>query len=170
VRNPAAARAKARQAVDRDPLSVQALFTLAAVEHASGEASQARATLEKAVQLQPSDPQTWLALGQYDLASEPKTAVGELRAAVYLDPQSVPIQNAYVEALRKAGGPAQTGGTVAGARLGRVAQRPGAAVQNRRLRPHARSALRAPGTPPAPHATTSSKPKSASRQAKLRRV
>ncbi|HTD58596.1 MAG TPA: O-antigen ligase family protein, partial [Solirubrobacteraceae bacterium] len=108
-RNPVAARAAARAAVDRDPLSAQALFTLSAVEHATGEGALARATLQKAVQLQPSNPQTWLTLGEYDMTSNPQAAVGELRAAVYLDPDSVPIQNAYVQALRAA--PQTTTGT-----------------------------------------------------------
>jgi hypothetical protein len=101
-RNPVAARAAARAAVDRDPLSAQALFTLSAVEHATGESALARATLQKAVRLQPSNPQTWLTLGQYDMSTNPQAAVDELRAAVYLDPESISIQNAYVQALRAA--------------------------------------------------------------------
>ena len=78
------------------------MFTLSAVQKATGESALARATLQKAVQLQPSNPQTWLTLGQYDMSSNPREAVNELRAAVYLDPLSIPIQNAYVEALRAA--------------------------------------------------------------------
>jgi uncharacterized membrane protein len=100
--NPVAARGAAQAGVERDPLSAQALFTLSAVEHATGQSALARATLQKAVQLQPSNPQTWLTLGQYDMSSNPRAAVSELRAAVYLDPESVAIQNAYVEALRAA--------------------------------------------------------------------
>lgn len=100
--NPVAARSAAQAAVERDPLSAQALFTLSAVQKATGESALARATLQKAVQLQPSNPQTWLTLGQYDMSSNPREAVNELRAAVYLDPESIPIQNAYVEALRAA--------------------------------------------------------------------
>jgi hypothetical protein len=98
--NPVAARAAAQAGVERDPLSAQALFTLSAVQKATGESALARATLQKAVQLQPSNPQTWLTLGQYDMSTNPREAVSELRAAVYLDPESIPIQNAYVEALR----------------------------------------------------------------------
>ena len=100
--NPVAARSAAQAAVERDPLSAQALFTLSAVQKATGESALARATLQKAVQLQPSNPQTWLTLGQYDMSSNPSEAMNELRAAVYLDPESIPIQNAYVEALRAA--------------------------------------------------------------------
>jgi hypothetical protein len=101
-RSPAAARAAAQSAVDRDPLSAQARFTLAAVQRASGQRALGRTTLQEAVRLQPSNPQTWLELGLYDRATQPRAAVTELRAAVYLDPRSIPIQNAYVEALRTA--------------------------------------------------------------------
>lgn len=103
-RSPAAARDMARTGVSRDPLSAPALFTLAAVQRASGERALGRATLQMAVRLQPSNPQTWLELGLYDRHAYPHAALRELRAAVYLDPQSIPIQNAYVEALRSAHG------------------------------------------------------------------
>jgi hypothetical protein len=148
-RNPVGARAAAQAAVNRDPLSAQALFTLSAIEHATGENAAARATLQKAVRLQPSNPQTWLTLGEYDMTADPPAAAGELRAAVYLDPESIPTQNAYVQALRVA---------------------PQASAQNRLRRPRARSTRRAPGNPPAPTTATSSKPKSASKPASARRV
>jgi O-Antigen ligase/Tetratricopeptide repeat len=113
--HPAAALASARTAVERDPLSPLALFTLADVERATGEPALARATLQRAVREQPSNPQTWLALGRYDLRSDPADAVRELQAAIYLDPQSISaellapphadreaieIYNNYIEALR----------------------------------------------------------------------
>ncbi len=161
--NPVAARAAAQAGVERDPLSAQALFTLSAVQKATGESALARATLQKAVQLQPSNPQTWLTLGQYDMSANPREAVDELRAAVYLDPESIPIQNAYVEALRAA--PPAVPPT-------RRARRPvqGASAQNRLRRPLAKSTLRAPGAPPRPATATSAKPKSASRSASERRA
>ena len=87
-----AALAAADTAVARDPLSIEALFTLASVQRVSGEDARARATLVRAVRLQPSNPQTWLALGRYDLQSAPgeaRAALRELQAAVYLDPESV---------------------------------------------------------------------------------
>lgn len=158
VRDPAAARAAAQAAVDADPLSTQALFTLSAVQHARGEAAAARATLQKAVRTQPSNPQTWLALGQYDRTADPAAAVGELRAAVYLDPRSVESQNAYVEALRAAPSASATGGTRAGG------------TQNRLRTARPSSTARAPGGPAAPRTSTASKPKSASRAASVRRV
>jgi hypothetical protein len=147
--NPVAARGAAQAAVDRDPLSAQALFTLSAIEHATGESALARATLQQAVQQQPSNPQAWLTLGQYDLTTNPRAAVDELRAAVFLDPESIPIQNAYVQALRMA---------------------PGANAQNRLRRPLASRTRRAAGRPPAPTTVTSSKPKSASRPSSARGV
>ncbi len=101
-RDPVAARSAAQAGVERDPLSVVALFKLSAVQHATGGSALARATLQKAVRLQPSNPETWLTLGEYDLASNPRAALVEIRAAVYLNPESIPTQNAYVEALRAA--------------------------------------------------------------------
>jgi hypothetical protein len=98
--NPQAALRAAQAGVERDPLSAVALFRLSSVEHAIGESALARATLQKAVQMQPSNPETWLTLGEYDLRGNPRAALGELRAAVYLNPESIAAQNAYVQALR----------------------------------------------------------------------
>jgi hypothetical protein len=116
ARDPRGALATARTAVSRDPLSAQALFTLAAVEQANGERPRARATLQRAVRLQPSNPQTWTALGEYDLSGNPTAAAQELAASIYLNPESVSpeaiaqgnpeaisIENAYVQALRATG-------------------------------------------------------------------
>jgi len=65
------------------------------------------------VRLQPSNPQTWLTLGRYDLTHAPRSALAELQAAIYLNPESiapellaehqreaVEIYNDYVEAVR----------------------------------------------------------------------
>jgi tetratricopeptide (TPR) repeat protein len=154
-RNPVAARAAAQAGVDRDPLSAVALFRLSAVQHATGESALARATLEKAVRMQPSNPETWLTLGEYDLTSNPRAAVGELRAAVYLNPESIPAQNAYVRALRA---------------VPQASSQTGAPAQKRARRPLASNTRRAHGRPPAPATVTSSKPKSTSRSASSRRV
>jgi tetratricopeptide (TPR) repeat protein len=113
ARDPKSALASARAGVSRDPLSAQALFTLSTVEQATGQPALARATLQRAVHLQPSNPQTWLALARYDLASNPAAALKELQAAIYLNPESISpeaiadqipeslaIQSDYVQALR----------------------------------------------------------------------
>jgi Tfp pilus assembly protein PilF len=160
-RNPVAALAAARAGVQRDPLSASALFRLAAVEHATGQSALARATLQRAVRLQPSNPETWTTIGEYDMkAGRPAAAVQELRAADYLDPQSIPIQNAYVEALRAA--------PAAAAAPTRHPARAGA--QKRARRALASSTRRAPGRPPAPATSIPRKPKSASSVARARRV
>jgi len=114
--HPAAATADANSAVSRDPLSIGALFTLAAVQRYSGHPQLARATLERAVRLQPSNPESWRALGRYELEDgDPASAVGSLQAAIYLNPESISpeaiadgrpeaikTQNDYIEALRAA--------------------------------------------------------------------
>jgi hypothetical protein len=115
ARNPRDARLQAQSAVSIDPLSAQARFTLSTVEQATGAPGLARATLQRAVRLQPSNPQTWLTLGEYDLSGNPRAAVDELAAAIYLNPESIApqaiaagnpeaiaIQNDYVQALRVA--------------------------------------------------------------------
>jgi hypothetical protein len=83
------------------------------VQSTEGQPTQARATLRKAVRLQPSNPKTWLTLGRFDLAGDPRAALQELRAAFYLDPLSISSEalaagqpeaiqdyNDYVQALR----------------------------------------------------------------------
>jgi hypothetical protein len=113
--DPSAALAAAQNAVDYDPVSAEALFTLSTIQQHAGESALARATLVRAVHLQPSNPQTWKALGEYDLlGGNPKAALNELRATVYLNPEAVAplsviqydpellaIQNAYIQALRE---------------------------------------------------------------------
>jgi hypothetical protein len=108
------ARSAARAAVAYDPVSAEALFTLSTIQQRAGQSTLARATLVHAVHLQPSNPQTWQTLGEYDLRTgNPKAALNELRAAVYLNPEAVAplstiehdpgllaIQNAYLQAIR----------------------------------------------------------------------
>jgi Flp pilus assembly protein TadD len=115
ARNPLAARSAARAAVAYDPVSVEALFTLSTIQQHAGQTALARATLVRAVHLQPSNPQTWQTLGEYDLRSgNAKSAMSELRAAVYLNPEAITplsaiqydpallaLHNDYLEALRE---------------------------------------------------------------------
>ena len=132
--NPHGALAKAQTAVARDPLSAQALVTLSTIQHDTGQPALAKATLQRAVRLQPSNPQTWLALARYDLSSEPAIALKELQAAIYLNPESiapeavappypnsesVEIYNDYVQALRATGATGSAGSALATGRLSR---------------------------------------------------
>jgi len=169
--NPQAALRAAQAGVERDPLSAVALFRLSSVEHAIGESALARATLQKAVQIQPSNPETWLTLGEYDLKSNPRAAVAELRAAVYLNPESIAAQNAYVQALRASprasaatGQTSLTGHADVALRTGRAGAVRDAA-QNRLRRALAKRTRRASGGPPTFLTATSAKPKSASKSA-----
>ncbi len=122
--DPAAALAAAHTAISRDPLSAEALLTLAAVQEGAGQSAAAAATYEHAVHLQPSNFHTWQALGEYDLRTgQPRAALQALQATVYLNPEAVApradiaqnaellsIQNAYLQALRDT---ASGGGTAA---------------------------------------------------------
>lgn len=120
-RDPRAALKEARTAVSQDPLSAEALFTLAQIEQGSSDRAAALETLRSAVRMQPSNPATWLTLGRFQLSSEPHEALGELRASIYLDPASISpesiargdreaiaIYNEYVQALRATAAPVTT--------------------------------------------------------------
>jgi hypothetical protein len=148
--DPRGALATAHAAVDRDPLSVQALFALSAVQQAAGQPARAQATLQRAVRLQPSNPESWLHLGLYEIHSNPHAALSDIEAAIFLDPQSVApelisgprassrsieIQNAYIQALRASAPPSSAirSATSPPARAGGVAPR--AAPRRRAPRP-----------------------------------
>jgi tetratricopeptide (TPR) repeat protein len=163
--NPQAALGAAQAGVERDSLSAVALFRLASVEHAIGESALARATLQKAVQMQPSNPETWLTLGEYDLKSNPQAAIRELRAAVYLNPESIAAQNAYVQALRASPQATASHRVEFANRAGGVGRAGVGSTQNRLRRALASRTRRASGRPPAPVTVISAKPKSASSSA-----
>ncbi|HSZ69032.1 MAG TPA: O-antigen ligase family protein [Solirubrobacteraceae bacterium] len=149
ARDPAGALAAARAAVSRDPLSAEALITLAAVQQGAGQGANAAATYERAVHLQPANWQTWEALGEYELhLGDSRAALNALRAAVYLNPQAVApratigedqelltLQNDYLQALRAV---SASGGTAAAslssARGARSRATRGALPELRRLR------------------------------------
>jgi len=81
-----AALADARSAADSDPVSLDPLFALSAIDSALGNRAASRAELVKATQLQPSNALTWQVLGSYDLkARHPDLAVPELQRAASLD-------------------------------------------------------------------------------------
>ncbi len=99
------ARSEAQRANRIDPLSIDPLLTLAAVQSADGDPAAARATLQRAVRLQPANPESWLRLGELELAQgNPQAALKVLDAAVYLDPHGPAAQTAYARAQQAAGG------------------------------------------------------------------
>ncbi|HEY1540421.1 MAG TPA: O-antigen ligase family protein [Solirubrobacteraceae bacterium] len=101
--NVAAARAQAVKAHDRDPLALDPLFTLSAVEQRAGNRQiQARAALLQAVRLQPDDPEPWMALAGFELQTgHPQAAVTASRRAVYLDPRSSRPLGVFLDARKQ---------------------------------------------------------------------
>ncbi|HEY6691868.1 MAG TPA: O-antigen ligase family protein [Solirubrobacteraceae bacterium] len=87
---PDAAASIATIATKRNPLSVDPLFELSAIEQARGRLPQARGALERAVRLQPASPEAWRRLGELrlDALNDPKGALSAFQAAYYLDPKN----------------------------------------------------------------------------------
>jgi len=97
------ALADAERAADLNPLSIDPLTTLATVQSAAHDGAAARATLQRAVRLQPANPDAWLQLGELELAQgRDKPALRLLGAALYLDPHGPGAQAAYAQAAQQA--------------------------------------------------------------------
>jgi tetratricopeptide (TPR) repeat protein len=101
------ARAQAQAARDRNPLSVDPLFELSAIESAAGRKFAARRALEQAVRLQPANPDTWLRLAQFelDVLHRPRVALTAIRPALYLDPRSSDAVAVFLAAQRQTSAP-----------------------------------------------------------------
>jgi len=101
------ARAQARSARDRNPLSLDPLFALNVVEYAAGRNFAARRALEDAVRLQPANPQAWLQLAEFELneLKRPAVALTAIRPALYLDPLSADAVAVFLAAKRRASSP-----------------------------------------------------------------
>jgi tetratricopeptide (TPR) repeat protein len=98
---PDAAASVATIATERNPLSADPLFELAAIEEARGRLGSARAALERAVELEPANPSTWSRLGRLQLTmNQPDQALRSFRAALYLDPASAAAASDVIEASR----------------------------------------------------------------------
>jgi hypothetical protein len=100
--NPELAAGIARVAVDRNPLSVDPLFELSAMEQARGDTAEAERVLERAVALQPANAETWRHLGRFrlDVLGDAPGALTALRAAYSLDPASPASVSDVLEATR----------------------------------------------------------------------
>jgi O-Antigen ligase len=91
----------ARIAHRRDPLSVDPLWDLAAIEQGRGHRPAARQALQQAVQLEPANAETWRRLGDFELATgDPRAALSDYRAAYYLDPKSAQSTSDVIVAAR----------------------------------------------------------------------
>jgi tetratricopeptide (TPR) repeat protein len=99
----AAARVQASQARDRNPLSVDPLFELSTIETAAGRKTAARAALQRAVRLQPANPETWQRLAEFelDVLKRPAAALTAIRPALYLDPRSSDAVAVFLAAQRQ---------------------------------------------------------------------
>jgi tetratricopeptide (TPR) repeat protein len=75
---------------ERNPLALDPLFDIAALEQARGGTAAARSALERAVHLEPANPEPWRRLGGFRLAvlHDPRGALQAYGAAFYLDPHS----------------------------------------------------------------------------------
>jgi hypothetical protein len=110
---PHAAASIARIATERNPLSVEPQFELAAIEEARGNSGEAQKALEQAVALQPANAEAWQRLGRLrlDVLGDTEGALRAFRAAYYLDPQSPRSVSAVLEASRAAGAEPPAGAT-----------------------------------------------------------
>jgi tetratricopeptide (TPR) repeat protein len=112
---PDAAANTARIATERDPLSADPLFELAAIEQARGRAQEAESALAKAVELEPANAETWRRLGELRLFAldDPKGALSAFQAAYYLDPHAPESTSDVLQAARAGGGMPTTPGAPA---------------------------------------------------------
>ncbi len=96
-----AAIADARNAAAEEPVAVEPLLELAAIYTASGNLPAARHELVRAVNRQPENAQTWLALGEFDLQHHHRArALASLRRAQLLDLGSPAVSQALAQAER----------------------------------------------------------------------
>jgi hypothetical protein len=85
------ARKQIHSAQERNPLSTQPLLAQSAIEAKAGDTAGAQQALEKAVKLQPADPDMWTALAAFQLRTlhDAAKARRSLGAALYLDPRNL---------------------------------------------------------------------------------
>ena len=105
--NADAARAQAQRARDANPLSLDALFTLATIQTASGRNTAARRALRDAVRLAPDNPDGWVRLADFELNTlqRPASALTAIRPALYLDPRSSEAVAVFLAAQRQTTAP-----------------------------------------------------------------
>lgn len=89
------------KAVDQDPVSLDTHAAEATALAAGGDISGARASIHRAIALQPQNPAAWVQLLTFELgpAADAKRAAAAYRAAVYLDPYSFTLRRRITQAL-----------------------------------------------------------------------
>jgi tetratricopeptide (TPR) repeat protein len=101
-----AALSEADHAHNLNPLSPKPLLVRAAVQDSAGDHQAALTTLEAAVIEQPSNPQLWMKLADYQLNTmhQARAALASLGAALYLDPLEQSAQQQFLQASAAARG------------------------------------------------------------------
>ncbi|HWI07750.1 MAG TPA: O-antigen ligase family protein [Solirubrobacteraceae bacterium] len=102
-----AARVQAQRARELNPLSLDPLYALGTIEASAGRKFAARRALEQAVRLQPSNPDPWVRLAEFELNTlrRPKVALTAIRPALYLDPRSSDAVAVFLAAQRQTTAP-----------------------------------------------------------------
>lgn len=98
----AAASAAAKKAHRTNPASVRPLWVQASIATDDGHLDAAQTYYQRAVFDQPSNPEAWLRLAEFDLyrMHNPKQALPIITGALYLDPRSAPAQTVFFDARR----------------------------------------------------------------------
>ena len=97
------ARQRAQEARDINPLAIEPLFDLAAIEQAAGDERAAERVLEDAVELQPANWLPWMRLTDFRLfvQNNPQQAIDSVRVAIYLNPRSWDVSQRYLDVRRR---------------------------------------------------------------------
>jgi tetratricopeptide (TPR) repeat protein len=100
---PDRARELLGDARDINPLSLEPLLDLSAVEQQAGDDEAAEQALEDAVALQPGNWLPWMRLTDFRLfvKNDPKAAMDSVRVAIYLNPQSWDVSQRYLDVRRR---------------------------------------------------------------------
>jgi tetratricopeptide (TPR) repeat protein len=82
------------------------VWVKAAVAVAAGHLHQADVLYQRAVLDQPSNPEAWTRLAEFELYrnNQPQQALEIINGALFLDPRSAPAQTVFFDATRKARG------------------------------------------------------------------
>jgi O-Antigen ligase len=98
----AAADKQADKARSIDPASITPLWTKAAVAVAAGKLPKAETQFQRAVFEQPSNPEAWTRLAEFELYrnNQPRKALDVVEGGLYLDPRSAAAQTVFFDAMR----------------------------------------------------------------------
>jgi hypothetical protein len=102
----AAATKEADRAHSLNPASARPTWIKASIAVAAGNLEQAEVLFQQALFDQPSNPEAWVRLAEFELyrKNQPQQALSIVQGALYLDPRSAPAQTVFFDARRKARG------------------------------------------------------------------